>query len=108
MDPVIGERFETELQDFNEHDRYAVAVEVEGDTVGHVPLEVSKICHYFIKDGGSITGQVIGKRQYCKVFMKGLEIPCKYEFTARKKKQITRLVKLLKEKTTPRFTLKIL
>ena len=27
-------------------------------TVGHVPLEISKICHYFITHGGEISGTV--------------------------------------------------
>ena len=107
--PEIGEKFETEVEDFNEHDRYAVSVQVDNQTVGHMPREVSKICHYFIKHGGEITGQAIGKRQRSIVSMKGLEIPCKYNFTSRHKKHITRLVKLLKEKTAAsNLTLKIL
>ena len=73
--PDIGDIFETEVEDFDDHDRYAVAVQVDGDTVGHLPKEVSKICYFFIRNGGCITGKVIGSRKLSSVFMKGLEIP---------------------------------
>ena len=46
--PAVGDRFETEVDDFNEHDRYAVKVTVDDiGTVGHIPHEISKICYYF-------------------------------------------------------------
>ena len=32
--PRVGDEFQTELEEFNEHDRYAVAIE---KVVGHVP-----------------------------------------------------------------------
>ena len=40
-------------------------VKVNGDvtpvfeTVGHVPLEISKLCHYFLVHGGKIEGDVL-------------------------------------------------
>ena len=49
-----------------QHDRYACAVKRIKDrrallvpqllTVGHIPLEVSKLCHYFMCHGGEING----------------------------------------------------
>ena len=39
----------------NVHDRFAVAVKKEGLTVGHLPREVSKLCWFFIRRGGTIT-----------------------------------------------------
>ena len=96
--PEIGSTFETEIEDFNIlniHDRYAVAVKVDNDTVSHIPHEISKICHYFLKNGGCINGEVIGKRQKSKVFMKGLEIPRVYRFISRNTQHIKKLVKLL-------------
>ena len=47
-----------EIDEINLHDRYAEAVKVNGAIVGHVPREVSKIVYYFIKNGGSVVGEV--------------------------------------------------
>ena len=41
--PAIGDIFEVEIDEVNLHNRYAVAVKVDGAIVGHVPQEVSKI-----------------------------------------------------------------
>ena len=41
--PAIGDTFEVEIDEINLHDRFAVAVKVNGAIVGHVPQEVSKI-----------------------------------------------------------------
>ena len=106
--PEIGSTFETEIEDFNIHDRYTVAVKLDNDTVGHIPREISKICHYFLKNGGCINGEVTGKRQKSKVFMKGLEIPCIYRFISRNTQHIKKLVKLLKGKATDQFEVAIL
>ena len=103
--PDLGDRVETKLEEFNEHDRYAVAVVVDGATVGHIPREISKICHYFKKRGGTI---VTGKRKKSDVYMKGLEIPCVYEFMTQNHCQSEKLVKLLKERQTHSFTIKFL
>ena len=32
------------------------------ETVGHVPLEISKFCHYFLVHGGKIEGEVADPR----------------------------------------------
>ena len=47
--PSVGDEFELETKELNKHDRYAVAIKVSGDIVGHVPCEFSKIVYYFIK-----------------------------------------------------------
>ena len=70
--PSVGDEFELEIEELNRHDRYAVAIKVSGDIVGHVPREFSKIVHYFIKNGGRVTGEVRAKRQRSAVHMKGL------------------------------------
>ena len=45
--PAVGDRFETEVDDFNEHNRYAVEVTVDDiETVGHIPREISKMYYY--------------------------------------------------------------
>ena len=96
--PSIGDEFETTVEEGNSHDRYAVAVIVSGMVVGHVPREMSKDVFYFIKHhGGTVKGLVTGKRQLSTVWMKGMEIPCIYEFYSGSKKLKT-LRKLLKNK----------
>ena len=39
-DPAIGDKFNTEIKVSNRHDRYAVAVKVNQDIVGHVPRKI--------------------------------------------------------------------
>ena len=61
--PSVRDEFELEMEELNRHDRYAVVIKVSGDIVGHMPSEFSKIVYYFIKNGGSVGGEVHGKRQ---------------------------------------------
>ena len=61
--PSVGDEFELEIEELNRHDRYAAAIKVSGDIVGHVPREFSKIVYYFIKNGSRVTGEVRAKRQ---------------------------------------------
>ena len=58
--------------------------------------EISKLFYYFLKVNGIICGEVTGKRQRSAI-EKGLEVPCKYEFTAASR-TVEKLSKLLKEK----------
>ena len=39
----VGDEVELEIEELNRHDRYAMAIKVSGDIVGHVPREFSKI-----------------------------------------------------------------
>ena len=78
--PEVGDKFEVKIEEMNCHDRYASAVIVNGETVGHVPREFSKPVYYFIKNNGCVTGEVYGRRKLSEICMKGLEIPCVYDF----------------------------
>ena len=75
-------------------DRYAMKKEIGDETVGHVPIELSKPFYYFVKNAGTIKGEVMGKRQRSLTVGKGLEIPCKYIFTGtpQKGKKLKRLL----------------
>ena len=64
----------------NVHDRFAVAVKKEGLMVGHLPREVSKLCWFFIRRGGTITCRVTGRRRRSRLEQGGLEIPCDLTF----------------------------
>ena len=80
--PDVGDGFDGRIDKDNRFDRYTVAVIVSDNVVGHVPREISKIVYYFLKNGGEVKGVVTGKRQRSAVHMKGLEVPCIYEFAA--------------------------
>ena len=51
-DPRRGDQFCLQIEEFNRHYRYAVAIVVDEKTVGHVPREVSKLFYYFLKGNG--------------------------------------------------------
>ena len=57
-------------------DRYAIAVKKDiGETVGHVPKKISRICSSFLQHGGTITAIVTGHQRYSSdVVQRGLEI----------------------------------
>ena len=74
-----------------QHDRYACAVKRIKDgrgylvpqlvTVGHIPLEVSKLCHYFMCHGGEIYGVVEDSRhRLSPIPSGGLEVKLKLTF----------------------------
>ena len=84
---------ETEIESLKV-DRYACAVKKKPlvssilinpqaiVTVGHVPLEVSKLCYFFMQHGGRITGKVIDtKRRPSPIPSGGLEIKLQLIFT---------------------------
>lgn len=63
----------------NVHDKYAIAVKNEDQTlVDHVPIELSKIFCRYLRDYGEIEAECIGA-QYNKGEGKGLEIPVDYK-----------------------------
>ncbi len=80
----------------NDHDRYAVAIKNEDEKiVGHVPIELARICHKFLSEYGQIEAECIGSR-FNAGRGKGLEIPVDYRFVGNArylKKVITRLQK---------------
>ena len=63
----------------NEHDKCAVVVKIKGGyTVGHVPIEYSKIFHKFLEDYGELEAECFGSK-YNTGEGKGLEIPVDYK-----------------------------
>ena len=92
--PLIGEVLQTATERRNEHDRFAVAVTKDDNTVGHIPREISKVAWYFLQHGGEISCEISGRRKRSSVLGKGLEVPCTYTFLG-SPKMVKRLVKLL-------------
>ena len=101
--PQASERLETVCEVNNEHDKYAVAVHLCNTvtTIGHIPREITRTCHFFIKSKGEITGEVGGRRRRCTAPCGGLEVPCLLTFYHRD----TRVVEKAKELVTRKFVL---
>ena len=69
----------------NTHDKFAVAILLEEQIVGHVPKNLSKIFHQFMKiPNCTISCKVTGKRVNRGAGY-GLEIPVQYRFFGAKK-----------------------
>ena len=69
----------------NQHDKFAVAILLEEQIVGHVPKNLSKIFHQFMKiPNCTIRCKVTGKRVNRGAGY-GFEIPVQYGFIGAKK-----------------------
>ena len=90
----IDDELQCEIEEANEHDKNAVAILQNGNVVGHIPRENSKVSKFFMQRGGFITCTVTGKRQNKNV---GLEIPAIYTYNGNKKdtSNLSRLLKKL-------------
>lgn len=61
---VFGEELYTEQELGNVFDCYVIAVKKDsGETVGHLPKKISRICSTFIQEGGEIMCTVIGNQK---------------------------------------------
>ena len=79
----VEERFIALHENGNPHDSHTMAVyrdEDPGVIVGHLPRELSRLCHYFTRHEGKITGEVTGRRKRSEE-AGGMEIPCRLKFT---------------------------
>ena len=96
---TLGEELLCVSEVGNVVDRYAVAVKKDsGETVGHLPQKILRMCSMFILRGGGITATVTGHRKYSwDLVQGGLEIPCNLKFR-REEDEIRKLKKLLQLK----------
>ena len=84
--PYIREELPVQREVNNIHDDFAVAVLMNGNTVGHVPREISRVCWYFLhKSGSEMTCIVNGDRRRSEVDGKGLVVPCVYIIRGKQK-----------------------
>ena len=87
----------SEIDENNEHDKYAVAVKDEsGQIVGHVPIEISRSFPKFIRDYGEIEAECIGHR-FNASQGKGLEISVDYKLIGNQQ-YLKQLVRKLNKK----------
>ena len=55
----VGDILDCEMEPENDHDRYAVAVKNKDEKiVGHVPIELSRICHKFLSEYNLRSGSI--------------------------------------------------
>ncbi len=73
--PFVGETATIASEINNAHDQYAITVLEDNTlcTVGHLPMEMSRECYYFIR---RVSVEVTGPRQKSVTEGKGMEIPC--------------------------------
>ena len=79
--PFVGEILNVQQEVHNAKYRFAVVVVKNETIIGHVPREVLLLFWYFIEHDGTITCEVIGLRKHGI----GLEVPCTYNFSAKKR-----------------------
>ena len=79
--PFIGKILCVKQETNNVGDYFAVATVKANTIVGHVVCEVSRLVWYFIQHDATVTCEVTGHRKHGI----GLEIPCTYSFSAKKK-----------------------
>ena len=95
---VLGEELNCEREIGNVVDRYAVAVKKPdmGETVGHVPKRISRMCSSFLQQGYALTATVTGQHRYSSDLVQGgLEISCNLRFVG-DEKAIIKLKRVLK------------
>ena len=98
----IGEELSCQREDGNVQDMYAVAVikELRGRkaVVGHLPRQISMVCHLFLRKGSVIACHVTNSCQYSADLPQGgLEVPCKLIFSTKDKKLFDKSVALLQK-----------
>ena len=92
--PEIGEKLACAIDKNNIHDSHAVGVLKDGEIVGHIPREISRVFFFFLKRGGNITVSVTEK-PINRGLVLGLELPATYVFSG-KSSDVGNLPKLLK------------
>ena len=84
----------------NIHDRFAVTIRKGTLTIGLVPAEISKICWFFLRHGGTIKWRVSTDRHCCSPLEQGeLEVPCELIFVADNLKLLKKLKKVISTHT---------
>ena len=96
--PSVDDKLSVEREFKNQFDRFTLKIILDGETVGHLPSEFSKIAWYFISCGRVITVAVKGPRRRSKLTLGGMELPCLVTFTCSRKSTINKLKELLSGK----------
>ena len=80
--PKVGnENFCLKSENENQHDKFAIAIVLEERIVRHVPKNLSKIFHQFMKIPKCTIGCKVTGKRVNRGAGYGLEIPVQYRFT---------------------------
>jgi len=96
--PSVDDKLSVEREFKKQFNRFAVKIILDGETVGHLPREFSKIAWYFIAHRRVITVAVKGPRRHSKLTVCGMEIPCLVILVCSRKSTINKLKELLSGK----------
>ena len=102
----LDEELTCEREVGNRNNTFAVAMQKDSVTVGHVPQVIFPICSIFLRRSGNINCRVTGNRQYSSDLPQGrLELPCILTFSIQDQREsgktetlINDSLQLMKEK----------
>lgn len=102
---AIGDTLTAKPEFGNVHDPYAVAVVTSDDVVvGHLPRNISTLCHLLLRKSGHILVQVTGRRKRSTDLPQGrLEVPCSLTFVGEARNLLK--VRRLMETAVPALSL---
>ena len=84
--PKFGdENFCLKSENENEHKKFAIAIVLEERIVGHVPKNLRKIFHQFLKIPNCTIGWKVTGKRVNRGAGYGLEVPVQYRFISAKK-----------------------
>ena len=73
-------------------DKYAIVVKNGEQTVGHVPMFLSKLKFFFLRNGGKVSIKVNGQKMYSvELKQGGLELPAELTFRSHNKKLFSQM-----------------
>ena len=73
-------------------DKYAIAVKNGEQTVGHIPMFLSKLTFFFLRYGGKVSIKVNGPRRYSVALIQGgLELPAEFTFQTSNEKLFSQM-----------------
>ena len=73
-------------------DKYAIAVKNGEQTVGHIPMFLSKLTFFFLRYDGKVSIKVNGPRRYSvDLIQRGLELPAEFTFQTSNKKLFSQM-----------------
>ena len=83
--PIEGELLNCSHEKDNPYDVFSIKVfkaESPGTTVGHLPMEISRITKYIIDRGAQVEVKVLGRHyRRSPLVQGGLEVPCRIKIT---------------------------
>ena len=94
--PEIGKELSTVWETASMHDHFAVTIRKDALTIGHVPAEISKVCWFFLRCGGTMKCRASTDRhRHSPLEQGGPEVPCELIFVTNALKLLKKLKKIV-------------